>query len=63
MKQNYIVGERSNSPKYPHSAPASGFASLGDAINNPTDLSQAHTIYGGNNYKKRCMVLSQKIHN
>lgn len=47
MKQNYIIGERSNSPKYPHSAPASGFASLADAINNPTDLSHAHIIYGG----------------
>ncbi|KAI7896105.1 Six-hairpin glycosidase-like protein [Mucor mucedo] len=46
IEQNYIVGERSNSPKYPHSAPASGFASLAQAISNPTDRSKSHVIYG-----------------
>lgn len=48
LNQNYIVGERSNSPLYPHSAPASGARSLTEAIEDPTDLSNAHTIYGGN---------------
>lgn len=47
IEQNYIVGERSNSPKYPHSAPASGFASLAQAISNPSDRSKSHVIYGG----------------
>lgn len=47
LNQNYVVGELPNSPKYPHSASASGFKSLDDAIKNPSDLSQAHTIYGG----------------
>ncbi|KAI8639883.1 Six-hairpin glycosidase-like protein [Parasitella parasitica] len=46
LNQNYVVGERSNSPKYPHSAPASGFTSLKEALKNPQDLSRAHTIYG-----------------
>lgn len=47
INQNYIVGERPNSPKYPHSALAAGFNSLADAIASPTDLSHSHTIYGG----------------
>ncbi|RCH87102.1 hypothetical protein CU097_002569 [Rhizopus azygosporus] len=46
INQNYIVGERPNSPKYPHSALAAGFNSLADAIASPTDLSHSHTIYG-----------------
>ncbi|KAG1444850.1 hypothetical protein G6F56_010131 [Rhizopus delemar] len=46
LEQNYVVGERSNSPKYPHSALAAGFTSLAEAIANPTDLSHSHTIYG-----------------
>ena len=47
INQHYVVGERSNSPKYPHSAPASGFISLKEALKHPEDLSRAHTIYGG----------------
>ncbi|GAN09646.1 glycoside hydrolase family 9 protein [Mucor ambiguus] len=47
INQHYVVGERSNSPKYPHSAPASGFTSLKEALKHPEDLSRAHTIYGG----------------
>lgn len=47
LNQNYIVGERSNSPKFPHSAPASGFSSLKEALKHPQDISRAHTIYGG----------------
>ncbi|CAO3653110.1 unnamed protein product [Mucor fragilis] len=46
INQHYVVGERSNSPKYPHSAPASGFTSLKEALKHPEDLSRAHTIYG-----------------
>ncbi|KAL9558028.1 hypothetical protein PS6_001498 [Mucor atramentarius] len=46
LNQHYVVGERSNSPKYPHSAPASGFNSLKEALKHPQDLSRAHTIYG-----------------
>ncbi|KAL9557059.1 hypothetical protein MBANPS3_001585 [Mucor bainieri] len=46
INQHYVVGERSNSPKYPHSAPASGFTSLKEALKHPDDLSRAHTIYG-----------------
>ncbi|GAA5802760.1 hypothetical protein HPULCUR_008235 [Helicostylum pulchrum] len=46
LNQNYVVGELSNSPKYPHSASASGFKTLDGAIKNPSDLSQAHIIYG-----------------
>lgn len=49
INQHYVVGERSNSPKYPHSAPASGFTSLKEALKHPYDRSRAHTIYGGNN--------------
>ncbi|KAG1516563.1 hypothetical protein G6F53_002064 [Rhizopus delemar] len=45
-QQNYVVGERPNSPKYPHSALAAGFASLAEAVVKPTDLTRAHTIYG-----------------
>ncbi|OAC99356.1 glycoside hydrolase family 9 protein [Mucor lusitanicus CBS 277.49] len=47
INQHYVVGERSNSPKYPHSAPASGFTSLKEALKHPYDRSRAHTIYGG----------------
>ncbi|KAI8983541.1 Six-hairpin glycosidase-like protein [Pilobolus umbonatus] len=46
INQNYIVGARENSPKYPHSAPASGFPSLKYAIEHPKDLSRANVIYG-----------------
>lgn len=46
IKQHYVVGEQPNSPKYPHSAPASGFNSLKEALKHPEDLSRAHTIYG-----------------
>ncbi|KAG1646358.1 hypothetical protein G6F44_000919 [Rhizopus delemar] len=46
IQQNYVVGERDNSPKYPHSALSAGFSSLAEAIANPTDLSHSHTIYG-----------------
>ncbi|KAF1802824.1 Six-hairpin glycosidase-like protein, partial [Mucor lusitanicus] len=46
INQHYVVGERSNSPKYPHSAPASGFTSLKEALKHPYDRSRAHTIYG-----------------
>ncbi|KAG1150040.1 hypothetical protein G6F38_002333 [Rhizopus arrhizus] len=46
IQQNYVVGERPNSPKYPHSALAAGFASLAEAVVKPTDLTSAHTIYG-----------------
>ncbi|KAI8095551.1 Six-hairpin glycosidase-like protein [Thamnidium elegans] len=46
INQNYVVGELPNSPKYPHSASASGFKTLNEAIKNPSDLSQAHIIYG-----------------
>lgn len=52
LNQNYIVGERSNSPKFPHSAPASGFSSLKEALKHPQDLSKAHTIYGGKIYSR-----------
>lgn len=51
IQQNYVVGERDNSPKYPHSALSAGFSSLAEAIANPTDLSHSHTIYGGNSRK------------
>ncbi|KAG0939102.1 hypothetical protein G6F57_006444 [Rhizopus arrhizus] len=46
IQQNYVVGERPNSPKYPHSALAAGFASLAEAVVKPTDLTSARTIYG-----------------
>ncbi|KAI9276405.1 Six-hairpin glycosidase-like protein [Sporodiniella umbellata] len=46
IEQNYVVGERPNSPKYPHSALAAGFRSLTEAFARPNDTSQAHTIYG-----------------
>lgn len=47
MSQNYVVGERLNSPKYPHSAPASGFKDLNDALRAPGTLLNSHVIYGG----------------
>lgn len=53
IQQNYVVGERPNSPKYPHSALAAGFASLAEAVVKPTDLTSARTIYGGNRTKKK----------
>ncbi|KAI9481618.1 MAG: family 9 glycosyl hydrolase [Benjaminiella poitrasii] len=48
MNQNYIVGVRDNSPKNPHSAPASGYASLKDAsiaTKNGT-ARHAHILFG-----------------
>lgn len=52
LNQNYIMGERSNSPKFLHSAPASGFSSLKEALKHPQDLSRAHTIYGGKTHNR-----------
>lgn len=46
MDQNYVVGARLNSPKYPHSAPASGFKDLNEALATPSNLLNSHVIYG-----------------
>ncbi|KAI8967592.1 Six-hairpin glycosidase-like protein [Mycotypha africana] len=46
IHQNYVVGERPNSPRFPHSAPASGFTSLAEAAMKAGDRSHAKTIHG-----------------
>ena len=40
----YLVGSHPNSPKNPHSAPASGGSNISDIRNNPPD--EAYVLYG-----------------